>query len=70
MDSEKDFEKMYRMYYMEVYSYAMTVIKNSNQAEEICCFFSYAAYIPVETGSLWQRYPVYLGYLFFLPHMW
>lgn len=35
MDSEKDFEKMYRMYYMEVYSYVMTVIKNSNQAEEI-----------------------------------
>lgn len=35
MDSGNDFEKMYRTYYMEVYSYVMTIMKNSSQAEEI-----------------------------------
>lgn len=30
-----DFEKLYNAYYMEVYSYIMTIVKNSIQAEEI-----------------------------------
>lgn len=30
-----DFEKLYNSYYMEVYSYVMTVIKNTHLAEEI-----------------------------------
>lgn len=30
-----DFEKLYNSYYMEVYSYVMTIIKNSHLAEEI-----------------------------------
>ncbi len=30
-----DTEKLYRMYYMEVYSYVMTIVKNREQAEEI-----------------------------------
>ena len=30
-----DFEKLYNSYYMEVYSYVMTVMKNAHQAEEI-----------------------------------
>jgi RNA polymerase sigma factor, sigma-70 family len=30
-----DFEKLYKSYYMEVYSYVMTVIKNAHLAEEI-----------------------------------
>ena len=30
-----DFDKLYDAYYMEVYSYAMTIIKNSHLAEEI-----------------------------------
>lgn len=34
-DSSIDYEKMYRAYYMEVYSYVMTIIKNADQAEEI-----------------------------------
>lgn len=32
---EQDIEKMYRMYYMEVYSFVMTILKNPSQAEEI-----------------------------------
>lgn len=35
MDKKGAFEKMYRTYYMEVYSYVMTIIKDSCQAEEI-----------------------------------
>lgn len=30
-----DHEKLYRTYYMDVFSYAMTIMKNSAQAEEI-----------------------------------
>lgn len=30
-----DFEKLYAMYYMQVYSYVMTLAKNQNIAEEI-----------------------------------
>ena len=30
-----DFEKLYNSYYMEVYSYVMTVVKNAHLAEEI-----------------------------------
>ncbi len=30
-----DFEKLYNTYYMEVYSYVMTLLKNTHQAEEI-----------------------------------
>ncbi len=30
-----DLEKLYRTYYMDVFSYAMTIMKNSEQAEEI-----------------------------------
>lgn len=30
-----DFEKLYNTYYMEVYSYVMTLLKNPQQAEEI-----------------------------------
>ena len=30
-----DYEKMYKTYYMEVYSYVMTIVKNSYLAEEI-----------------------------------
>ena len=30
-----DHEKLYRTYYMDVFSYAMTIMKNSEQAEEI-----------------------------------
>lgn len=35
MDKEGAFEKMYQTYYMEVYSYVMTIMKDSCQAEEI-----------------------------------
>lgn len=35
MAIEHDFEKMYRTYYMEVYSYVMTIMKNPLEAEEI-----------------------------------
>jgi len=30
-----DFEKLYNSYYMEVYSYVMTIVKNAHLAEEI-----------------------------------
>ena len=30
-----DTEKLYRLYYMELYSYVMTIVKNREQAEEI-----------------------------------
>lgn len=30
-----DFEKLYRAYFMEVYSYVMTLVKNADLAEEI-----------------------------------
>jgi len=30
-----DFEKIYKSYYMEVYSYVMTIVRNSHLAEEI-----------------------------------
>ena len=30
-----DYEKLYRTYYMDVYSYAVTIVKNSHLAEEI-----------------------------------
>ena len=30
-----DFEKLYNMYYMEIYSYILTLTKNSHMAEEI-----------------------------------
>lgn len=30
-----DFDKLYNTYYMEVYSYVMTIMKNSHMAEEI-----------------------------------
>jgi len=30
-----DFEKLYNSYYMEVYSYVMTIVKNTHLAEEI-----------------------------------
>lgn len=30
-----DFEKLYNTYYMEVYSYVMTLLKNAHQAEEV-----------------------------------
>lgn len=30
-----DFEKIYQMYYMQVYSYVMTLVKNADVAEEI-----------------------------------
>lgn len=32
---EQEIEKMYRTYYMEVYSFVMTILKNPSQAEEI-----------------------------------
>lgn len=35
MYTEVDFEKLYQTYYMEVFSYAMTLVKNAGQAEEI-----------------------------------
>lgn len=35
MASEQDFDKLYHTYYMEVYSYVMTLMKNAHQAEEI-----------------------------------
>ena len=35
MYTEVDFEKLYQTYYMEVFSYVMTIIKNAGQAEEI-----------------------------------
>ncbi len=35
MDLENSFEKIYRTYFMEVYSYVMTLAKNPEQAEEI-----------------------------------
>lgn len=35
MNKEVDFEKLYQTYYMEVFSYVMTLVKNANQAEEI-----------------------------------
>ena len=34
-DISVDFEKIYKTYYMEVYSYVMTIIKNNHLAEEI-----------------------------------
>lgn len=30
-----DFEELYNVYYMQIYSYVMTVMKNAHQAEEI-----------------------------------
>lgn len=30
-----DFDKLYNAYYMEVYSYVMTLVKNAHLAEEI-----------------------------------
>lgn len=30
-----DFDKLYNTYYMEIYSYVMTILKNSHMAEEI-----------------------------------
>lgn len=30
-----DFEKLYEVYYMQVYSYVMTILRNSQLAEEI-----------------------------------
>lgn len=30
-----DFEKIYRMYYIQVYSYTLTLVKNQHDAEEI-----------------------------------
>lgn len=30
-----DFEKLYNAYYMEVYSYVMTIVRNASMAEEI-----------------------------------
>ena len=33
--STLDIEKLYRTYYMQVYAYAMTVVKDSNVAEEV-----------------------------------
>lgn len=35
MDFENSFEKIYRTYFMEVYSYVMTLARNPEQAEEI-----------------------------------
>lgn len=35
MYTEVDFEKLYQTYYMEVFSYVMTVVKNTSQAEEL-----------------------------------
>lgn len=36
-----DFEKLYRMYFMDIYSYLMTMVKNPSLAEELTqeCFF-------------------------------
>ena len=30
-----DYEKLYNSYYLQVYSYVMTIVKNQHQAEEI-----------------------------------
>lgn len=30
-----DFDKLYNTYYMEIYSYVMTIMKNRHMAEEI-----------------------------------
>ena len=30
-----DFERLYRAYYMQVYSYVMTIVKDAAQAEEV-----------------------------------
>ena len=35
MELENSFEKIYRTYFMEVYSYVMTLVKNPEQAQEI-----------------------------------
>lgn len=35
MSAKYNFEKMYRTYYMEVYSYIMTIIRDVSQAEEL-----------------------------------
>ena len=35
VDLENSFEKIYRTYFMEIYSYVMTIVKNPEQAEEI-----------------------------------
>lgn len=35
MYTEVDFEKLYQTYYMEVFSYVMTIVKSAGQAEEI-----------------------------------
>lgn len=32
---EADFEQLYKLYYMQVFSYAMTLAKNKNTAEEL-----------------------------------
>lgn len=32
---ELDFEKLYNTYYMKIYSYIMTIVKNRELAEEI-----------------------------------
>lgn len=35
MKKESEFEKIYQTYYMQIYSYVMTIIKNPDYAEEI-----------------------------------
>lgn len=35
MSGESDYEKLYQTYFMQVYSYVMTIIKNPDCAEEI-----------------------------------
>ena len=34
-EENMDFEQLYNVYYMQVYSYVMTLIKNGHLAEEI-----------------------------------
>ena len=33
--TDTDFEKLYKAYYMQIYSYVMTLVKNPSAAEEI-----------------------------------
>ena len=35
MNTFLDYEKLYNTYFMEIYSFVMTMVKNSHQAEEI-----------------------------------
>lgn len=35
MNAFLDYEKLYNTYFMEIYSFVMTIVKNSHQAEEI-----------------------------------